>query len=281
VETVKGGRLVTQATDGAITLWQLEPTTDGVAFSKVRDLAGPVRSGDLVREPQVAVDRAGVLTVGWTEPGVQGGGLTLWQEDRPGSAYLERGNLVPGTRDSVARFVTSPRGSLAVALRRADENAIVRVKHLPAGKAKWTDGVRLVSPKPDPSTSAAWAIGTPNNAQGLRVVVNDTVGVYGFRFDAPRPYTKVTKPVRTSQKVRTYRIGWSTSWTFADDWHVRQRVDKGTRYGAWQQVDVPEAEQSTIVTRARGRTFCYQARGLLGEDHVTPWSKQRCVTVRR
>jgi hypothetical protein len=283
VETANGGRLVTQGADGSVTLWQHDVTTDATAFAEVSELAGPVTSGDPIAEPQVAVDPLhATLTVGWKEPRVKGGGLVLWQEGRPESTYLERGNLVPGTRDSSGwQLVTSPKGSLTVAFRRDVDNAVVRVKHLPAGKAKWTDGVRLISPKPITGSSAAWALGAANNAQDVRVVVNDTVGVYGFRFDAPAPYTKVTKPVRRTQKVTTYRIGWNTSWQFADDWQVRMRKDKKRGYGPWKQVSVADGAQTKMVNRARGVTWCYQAKAFFDDGQVTRWSKQRCVTVRR
>jgi hypothetical protein len=277
VETAQGGRLVTQSTDGSVNLYAHTSDAAGFAFANKRVLAGALADAP---EPQVLVDALATLTIGYRETDVAGGGLVLWQQDRPGSTFLERGNLVPGTRDSDARVVVSPKGSIAVALRRADETGIVRVKHLPAGKAKWTNGRRLISPKPL-DTSGAWAIGSPRNDQDFRVVVNDRVGVYGFRFDAPRPYTKVTKPVRTKQKSKTYRVAWRTSWTFADDWSVRMRLDKGRRYGAWKSVNVNDSEQSKVVTRARGKTWCYSARARLEEGNVTPWSKQRCVTVRR
>jgi hypothetical protein len=207
----------------------------------------------------------------------------LWQQDRPGSTYLERPRMVSGTRDSDARVVTSSRGTLTVALRRDDENAIVRVKHLPAGKTKWTDGIRLVSPKPITDSSAGWGISTPTGNGDLSVAVNDRVGVYGFRFDAPRPYTKMVRPVRKVQKNRSYKIGWNTSWVFADDWQLRARVDKGRRYGPWRNVTVvPDGEKSKKVIRPRGEKRCYAARGLSASGApVTKWSKPRCVTVRR
>ncbi len=107
------------------------------------------------------------------------------------------------------------------------------------------------------------------------------MGVYGFRFDAPRPHTKMVKPVRTVQRTKTYRIGWNTSWSFADDWGVRARVDKGRTYGPWKLVSTDDGAKSKVVTRPRGKTYCYQARGLLSEQYVTPWSKQRCITVKR
>ena len=156
----------------------------------------------------------------------------------------------------------------------------MRVKHLPAGKTKWTDGVRLVSPKPN-ATATAWAIGTPNEAQDLRLALNDTVGVYGFRFDAPAPYTKMTRPVRKVQQGRAYLIGWATSWTVADDWQVRMREDKGRRYGAWKAVFVPDGARTKEVTRARGSKWCYSARAFNGDVRATGWSEQRCVQVRR
>jgi hypothetical protein len=276
-QTAQGTRLVTQSTDGSVNLYTYTADAAGFSFTDKRVLSGPLADAPA---PQVLTDAMGTLTIAWKETGVQGGGVVLWQQDRPESTFLERGNLVPGTRDSDARVVVSPQGSIAVALRRADETGIVRVKHLPAGTARWTTGVRLVSPKPN-ATSTAWAIGRPSQAQELRVAVNDTVGVYGFRFDAPRPYTKMTKPVRRTQSTKTYRIGWATSWTFADDWQVRMRLDKGRRYGAWQGVNVEDGARSKVVNRARGKTWCYSARARLDEGVVTPWSKQRCVTVRR
>ena len=288
VETSLGGRLVTQATNGSITLWEHADRGqgEGLRFYELRELAGPVTSGEPITEPQVAVDpRHATLTVGWKEPRVTGGGLMLWQEDRPLSTYLERPTFVTGTRDtSQVSFVASPQGSLTVAFRRSDENAVVRVKHLPAGKAKWTDGIRLVSPKPITDTSAAWALGpasAPVANGDVRLAVNDTVGVYGFRFDAPRPYTKVTRPVRKTQKVKTYRIKANTSWAFADNWEFRMRRDKGKRYGAWKTVAVAEGENSKVVTRPRGQKWCYQAKAFLGDRQVTKWSEQKCVSVRR
>ena len=178
-------------------------------------------------------------------------------------------------------MVTSTRGTLTVALRRNSENAIVRVKHLPAGKTKWTNGVRLISPKPITGSSAGWDLGTPRPNGNLTLAVNDTVGVYGFRFDAPRPYTKVTRPVRKTQKVKTYRIKANTSWAFADNWEFRMRRDKGKRYGAWKTVAVAEGENSKVVTRPRGQKWCYQAKAFLGDRQVTKWSEQKCVSVRR
>jgi hypothetical protein len=280
VETAQGGRLVTQATDGSVVTYAyLSTGPDDYSFTGRRVLGGPLADAP---EPQVVVDGLGTVTIGWKETQVEGGGLKLWQVDRPASTYLERPTFVTGTRDTSGwQIVASPKGSLTVAFRRANENAIVRVKHLPAGKTKWTDGVRLVSPKPITDSSAAWALGAPNNDQDSRVVVNDKVGVYGFRFDAPRPYTKVTKPVRKVQKSKTYRIRANTSWTFADSWHVRMRLDKGKRYGAWKVVAMPEGDNDRLVTRARGKTWCYQAKAFFHERQVTRWSSQRCVTVRR
>ncbi len=288
VETGLGGRLVTQGTDGSVTLWEHADRGqgEGLRFYELRELAGPVTSGEPITEPQVAVDpRHATLTVGWKEPRVTGGGLMLWQEDRPASTYLERPTFVTGTRDTgQVSLVTSPQGSLTVAFRRSDENAVVRVKHLPAGKSKWTDGIRLISPTPKTDASAAWALGpasAPAANGDLRVVVNDTVGVHGFRFDAPRPYTTVTKPVRKTQKVKTYRIKANTSWGFADSWQFRARLDRGKRYGAWKIVNMAEGENSKVVTRPRGQKWFYQAKAFLGDRQDTKWSEQKCVTVRR
>ena len=177
-------------------------------------------------------------------------------------------------------MVTSPRGNLTVAFRRDSEPSIVRVKHLPAGKRLWTDGIRLVSPKPN-DTSTGWGIGTPQRNGDLRVAVNDTVGVYGFRFDAPAPYTKMTRPVRTVQQQRTYRVAANTSWAFADEWQMRARVDEGRSYGAWSPVSLPDGENGKDVTRPRGDKRCYSARGETIDGGWTKWSPQRCVTVRR
>ena len=59
------------------------------------------------------------------------------------------------------------------------------------------------------------------------------------------------------------------------------RVDKGRTYGAWRSVAVADGATAKTVTRPRGKTFCYQAKGFLGDQQVTKWSEQRCVTVRR
>ena len=266
--------LVTQATDGTVYAYDYDPEQPPF-FTNKRELA-PAGSQDA----QVLVDRLLTVTVAWKEAG-DDGGLVLRQLDRPRSSYLERPTLVPGTRRADARVVTSTRGTLTVALRRNSENAIVRVKHLPAGKTKWTNGVRLISPKPITGSSAGWDLGTPRPNGNLTLAVNDTVGVYAFRFDAPRPYTKVTRPVRKTQKVKTYRIKANTSWAFADNWEFRMRRDKGKRYGAWKTVAVAEGENSKVVTRPRGQKWCYQAKAFLGDRQVTKWSEQKCVSVRR
>ena len=105
--------------------------------------------------------------------------------------------------------------------------------------------------------------------------------MFEFRFDAPRPYTKVTKPVRRVQRDGTCRVSWNTAWVFADDRQVRQRLDKRSGYGPWRAVSVADGERTKVVNKGRGKTWCYAAKGMLGEQTVTRWSKQRCVTVRR
>ena len=108
VETAQGGRLVTQSTDGSVNLFAYSSDINGFSFTDKRVLAGALADAP---EPQVLVDALGTLTVGWRETGVAGGGLVLWQQGRPESTFLERPSLVPGTRDSEARVVSSPRGS--------------------------------------------------------------------------------------------------------------------------------------------------------------------------
>jgi hypothetical protein len=275
VQTAEGNRLVTQATDGTISVWGY---TAGVFFHPDERVQLP-GTADVTQEPQVLASTQGAVTVAWREP-IDGGGLMLWQEDRPGSTFLKRPTLVPGTRNGDARVVASPRGNLTVAVRRDSEEDIVRVKHLPAGKKKWTGSVRLISPKPS-RTSVEWTIGSPQRNGDMRVAVNDRVGVYGFRFDAPRPVTKAFKPVRRVQRDRSYRIGWNTTWAFANDWQLRARFDKGRRYGKWRAVAVNFGDRSKVVTRPRGEKRCYSARGETIDGGFTRWSSQRCVTVRR
>ncbi len=279
VETAQGGRLVTQADDGSVNLHSYTSDAAGFSFTDRRQLAGASAHAPA---PHVLVDALGTLTVAWREPGVTGGGLVLWQEDRPGSGFLERPRMTPGTRDAEARVVTSPRGNLTVAMRRDSETGIVRVKHLPAGKKKWTGSVRLVSPKPL-DTSGEWGIGSPRRNGDMRVAVNDRVGVYGFRYVAPRPITKVTKPVRKVQAKRKYRVGWNTTWAFADHWELRARVDQGKRYEKWKRISPTDGftVQWKKVTRPRGEKRCYSARGSTIDGGWTKWSEQRCVKVRR
>ena len=108
VETAHGGRLVTQSTDGAVNLYTYTSVATGYSFTDRRVLAGAAASAPA---PQVLVDALGTLTVGWRETEVTGGGLMLWQQDRPLGRLLERANLVPGTRDSDAAAWSPPRGA--------------------------------------------------------------------------------------------------------------------------------------------------------------------------
>ena len=276
VETDQGARLVTQSTDGAVNIYSYSGWNTAT-FGDRRVLADAA-----VGTPQVVVDALGTLTVGWHAPTVQGGGLVLWQEGSAGSGLLRQPTRVPGTRDSDARVVTSPRGNLAVAFqRRGAKPAPIRVKHLPAGTITWTDGIRLLSPKPL-ATTGEFAIGSPHRNGDLRVVVNDKVGAYGFRFDAPAPYTKVTRPRRTLRTKQSYRVGWNTRWATVDWSQARARLDKGGgRYGAWEGVHAQGSQSERVITRPRGQTWCYQARVNTIDGGFTPWSEQRCVTVRR
>lgn len=274
LDTAGGGRLVTQAGNGAVDVWTYTDRGDTFTINRGRRIGGPVTTG-AAAPPTVLRDGLGTLTVGFQEPRVEGGGLVLWQEDRPWSRFLERPTLVPGTRDADAQVTLSGRGNIAVAVRRNDETGIVRVKHLPVGETKWTGGIRLVSPRP---TNGAWALGTPGAHGAVRLAVDDARGVYGFSFNAPNPYTKVTKPVRTVQTKRRYTVAWNTIWAYANTWELRARVDNGKTYGPWKMFGAVTHERSLKVTRPRGETRCYQARDPHGR---TPWSKQRCVTVRR
>jgi hypothetical protein len=275
VHSSEGGRLVTQAADGTISLWGY---ANGAWFPESLRERLPETAG-VAEVPEVLLDRRGTLTIAWRET-IEGGGLMLWQEERPRGGFLERPTFVPGTRGSDIRVVMSPRGTVTVGLRRNDEPTLLRVKHLPAGKTRWTRGIRLVSPKPS-AAATNWALGSPHLNGDLRVAMNDRVGVYGFRFDAPRPNTKMTKPVRKVQRDRRYRVTANTTWAYAREWEMRARVDKGRRYGAWRPVALNFGDRSKQVTRPWGEKRCYSARADTTNGGWTKWSKQRCVTVRR
>jgi hypothetical protein len=278
VLTDRGRRLVSQGTDGSVTLHDygvVDETTGRRGFTNPRTLAGPSAKRPA---PTVLVDRGERLTVGWREARAKGG-LVLWQEDRYGSRYLEEPTLVPGSRGRATDVVTSPRGTLTVATQRKGEPGVVRVKHLPAGTSSWTDGVRLVSPK-RPSAIGASALSAPDWQGDLLLAVNDAAGTYRFDFHAPDAYTRVVKPTRTVRTGTTYRVGWETAWAFAPDWQVRERRDRGRTYGDWKRIEVADGVQSTKVTKEPGSTWCFSARGRAGGS-FTAWSPQRCVTVRR
>ena len=119
--------------NGSVSLRSYSRDVNGLHFDQRRELVGGTTGP--VAEPTVLVDGGGTLTIGWRER-FEGGGLVVWQDDRPESTYLERGNMVPGTRDSEVQMVVAPKGTITVAFQQpgADPRP-VKVKHLPAGKA--------------------------------------------------------------------------------------------------------------------------------------------------
>ena len=156
-----------------------------------------------------------------------------------------------------------------------------KVKHLAAAKTSWTRWLSLDTPA-QPDSTQHTAVGMPQWNGDLSIATNDARGTYALSFDAPAPITKMTRPLRTVQYDREYRVSWNTTWAYAADWQVRARVDKGRHYGPWSNVAVPEGQRFKEVTRPFGETRCYQARAVLKDAlDNTPWSKQRCVTVRR
>ena len=277
-QTAPGGRLVTQRPDGAVDVWNFDAASG--SFGERREIGDPVTEG-AVTDAQATVDGNGTLTVGFVEPTVTDGGLTLWQEPRPGGKYLaRRPRLVPGTRGGDSEVVASPRGTLSVVTRRAG-NPKVQVTHLPAGRRKWTEPIRLVSPKPTKAT-ASLAVGMPYWQGNLRLVINDAAGIYGFEFDAPEPLTKMTRP-RRWQYDDSYRVAWNTTWVLADTWQVRYRTER--RRGGWTEWKKMEPTRGksmfvSDVPRGPNRTRCYAARGHWVYSDWTDWSKPRCATVR-
>lgn len=280
VETARGGRLVTHGRDGAVLVWDYLPDdgSGGFGFTRRDFAAGSPTS---VVRPQVLVDGSGTLTVAWRDP-AEGGGTLLWQEDRPGSSHLERGNvMVPGTRNAETTVVTAPRGTLTVAsVKDGTGPGPVVVRHLPAGKSEWTSGIRLVTPKP-PSAQGAIALGTPQRDGDLRIAVNDRTGVWMHAFDAPDPITKTTHPVRRVVRKRAYALRWQTTWGYADRWKVRYRTQERRGLSAWRPLAIDPTTRKVEMIRPFGETRCYQTRGFLTGGGRTGWSEQRCVTVRK
>ncbi|MGA9746770.1 MAG: hypothetical protein WBQ50_04865 [Nocardioides sp.] len=270
-----GNVLITQAVDGTISTWGY---SNGVWFPGSSHTQLPGTAG-VTEVPEVLVDSLGTLTIAFREP-IDNGGLMLWQENRPRGSFLEQPVMVPGTRGADTRVVMSPRGTITVGLRSSGEANLVRVKHLPAGKTKWTTGVRLISPKLD-AAATGWDLGNPERQGDMRLAVNDRAGVYGFRYDAPRPITKMTKPVLQTQRDRSYRVTANTTWAYGERWEMRARLDKGKRYGKWKPVNLDDGARSKEVIRPRGERRCYQARADTKDGGSTRWSTQRCVTVRR
>lgn len=279
--TVLGERLITLGQEGEVAMFEhrIDPV-QSLGFENRRDLAGPVSTGPR-SAPQVLVDGMGNLTVAWRERDRIVGGLVAWQEDRPGSKFLEAPTLVPGTRNAAASLVVSHYGTLTMVAQPGGTRRGVkplRVSHLRSGTGQWTDPIRLASPKP-PDTRGAFSVGQPRVTGDVWIAANDSAGVWVHQFDAPKQAaTRVTRPDRTTQPHRTYTVGWKTTWAYAVDHEVRARVDK--RLG-WQDLAVPKGARSKTVTRPVGEKRCYQARGILQNGLRTDWSQQRCVTVRR
>lgn len=276
--TARGYRLVTLDSTGRVNLFDYDEATYGTpgAFTNRRVVSDPT-DGSM---PQVLVDRHGIFTLAWRDADPEGG-LFVWQEDRPGSKYLEQPTLVPGTQHTeTATLVTAPYGTLTVVFQPDQHRRSVqfpRALHLPTGASRWTDPTRLISPKPAPSRGT-FSVGQPRITGDVWVAANDDAGVWVHRFDAPNPGTKITRPTRTTQPDRTYTLRWKTTWAYASDYEVRARTSKRS---GWEDVAVPKGARSKTVTRPRGETRCYQVREMPAYGLRSDWSKARCITVRR
>jgi len=279
VSTRLGSRLVTVGPDGQVTLFNYDPqaaASGTLAFSNQRTVSRGQPTDGLA--PRVALDRKGNLTLAWRGPDPEAG-LLAWQENRPRSRFLEKPTLVPGTQHTeTATLTAAPSGSLTVVFQPDRHRRSVqspRAVHLPAGSNRWTDSALLESPKPAHSRGS-FSVGQPRLNGDAWVAANDDAGVWVHQFDAPEPRTKMTLAGKTHPRDRTYTVEWKATWAYVDDYEVRARVNKKS---GWQDVAVPAGERSKTVTRPRGETRCYQARGVLGAR--TDWSKALCVTVSR
>lgn len=277
--TALGFRLVTLDPAGKVNLFDYdESTTFGVpgTFRNRRVVSGPTDGSP----PQVLLDRQNILTVAWRDVDPEAG-LFVWQEDRPGSRHLEQPTLVPDTQHTeTATVVTAPYGTLT-AVYQPDRHRrgvqVLRVRHLPTGTRRWTDVTRLNSPKPAPSRGR-FSVGQPRITGDVWVAANDDAGVWVHHFDAPEPFTKITRPTRTTRTDRVYTLRWKTTWAYASDYEVRARTSKRS---GWKDVAVPKGARSKTVTRPRGETRCYQVREMPAHGLRSDWSAVRCITVRR
>lgn len=276
--TALGYRLVTLDPTGRVNLFDYDEATYGTpgAFTNGRVVSDPT-DGSM---PQVLVDRPGILTLAWRDADPEAG-LFVWQEDRPGSKYLEQPTLVPGTQHTEsATVVTAPHGTLTVVFQPDRHRRSVqfpRALHLPTGASRWTDPTRLISPKPAHSRGT-FSVGQPRITGDVWVAANDAAGVWVHRFDAPNPGTKITRPTRTTQPDRTYTLRWKTTWAYASDYEVRARTSNRS---GWEDMAVPKGARSKTVTRPRGETRCYQVREMPAYGLRSDWSRARCITVRR
>ena len=185
VPTKNGGRLVTRpetTAEAGLKVHEQNDTPLGITFDNPREIA-PAQ--DLGSDPMVLVDDAGTLTVAFNGSEGLSGGLWVWQEDRPGSAYLSEPTRVPGTaRRGGHQIVTSPNGSLTVAsgARTPPPRPLV-VKHLPEGKSVWTKGERIKATKP--IQRLVTRLGAPRADGNFTVVMTDRRGVLSFTYNAP------------------------------------------------------------------------------------------------
>jgi hypothetical protein len=280
VHTASGFRLITLGPDDKVnTFTYTESPTYGTpgTFSDRHIISNPTAA----ESTQVLVDQNGHFTIAWRDAEPDGG-FFVWQEDRPGSRYLEQPTLVPGTRHTeTATVVTAPYGTLTVVFQPDRHRRLVqfpRAVHLPAGTSRWIDPVLLESPKPAPSRGA-FSVGQPRRNGDVSVAANDDAGVWVHTFNAPKPRASVIAPTKTIQKDRTYTLRWKTLWANAADYEVRARTSKKS---GWESVAVPAGARSKTVTRPRGESRCYQVRALLpSSGERTAWSSSRCITVRR
>lgn len=249
---------------------------------------------------QVVSDRYGrVLTVAWTsnpEPGI-----IVWSPDRPG-AYLDAPTPILGGHPVNAwDLVTTPGGTLGVAYwptNQASGKRAVLFRYLPAGKATWTDPatIRL----DNASVWPKFILGeqpTDYDQDGkggaITMRVTSRTGSIAHRFAHPAPVTKITGPSRV-QANGQFTLRWNTTWADGDPTRVRVRTEK--RHGGWTEwrtilaPSLPgwgEYGNEMPIDQPAGTTACYQAREDVGpvswvalRNRYTPWSKERCITVR-
>jgi hypothetical protein len=238
---------------------------------------------------RVLTDDRRHLTLAWADG--DGRYPMLWSPDRPGS-YLRTATTILGEKPIASwDLVTTPTGTLGFAYTRADQDTtrpLIRFRYLPAGSNTWTSATKIRTDG-SPYASAALLGDQPaDSADGgtsgsVTLRENTRRGAVAHTFTHPEPVTEFTGPART-QTDHEYTLTWKATWVEGTRWQMRYTTTRRDVDG-WQRANGPvtdDGKQSLFISHVRnGETLCFQVRTRVGVgDGMTPWSKQRCITVR-